>query len=51
MTMDNRISVRQFAAVPALVGLPAITRPTPTVSGVSSFRGPEDGVDLNEAAW
>ena len=48
VTKDNRISVKQFAAVPALVGLPAITRPTPTVSSVSSFQGPEGGVDLNE---
>jgi hypothetical protein len=48
VTKDNRISVKQFAAVPALVGLPAITRSTPTVSGVSCFGGPEGGVDLHE---
>jgi hypothetical protein len=52
VTKDNRISVKTFATVPALAGLPAITRPAPSVSGVSSFQGPdspEDGeVDLNE---
>jgi hypothetical protein len=49
VTKDNRISVKQFAAIPALAGLPAITRSAPSVSGVSSFQGPEDsGVNLNE---
>ncbi|KAI0298909.1 hypothetical protein BC826DRAFT_997296 [Russula brevipes] len=49
VTKNNRISVEQFAAVPALAGLPAITRSAPSVSGASSFQGPEDGgLDLNE---
>jgi len=49
VTKNNRISVKQFATVPAFAGLPAITRSAPSVSGVSSFQGPEDGgVDLNE---
>ncbi|KAI0298917.1 hypothetical protein BC826DRAFT_88993 [Russula brevipes] len=49
VTKDNRISLKQFAAVPALAGLPAIMRSPPSVSNVSSFQGPEDGgIDLKE---
>jgi len=42
---DNKISVKQFASVPPLSGLPAIMR-TPTSASASSC--PELGVDLNE---
>lgn len=45
---DNRISVKRFASIPALKGLPAIMRSGSSVSGVSSFRGPGREVDLNE---
>jgi len=49
LTKDNRISVKKFAAVPALAGLPAIMRSAPSVSGVSSCPGPKDSdVDLKE---
>ncbi|KAH9992714.1 hypothetical protein BJV74DRAFT_877832 [Russula compacta] len=37
VTRDNRVSVKQFASIPALIGLPAIMRSAPSVS-----------VDLNE---
>jgi hypothetical protein len=42
---DNRISVKQFAPVPPLSGLPAITRAS-TSTSASSYRGP--GIELNE---
>lgn len=44
---DGRISVKQFAVVPPLLDLPAIQR-DPASASVSSFQGPEGGVDLAE---
>lgn len=47
---NERISVKQFAAVPPLLDLPAIQRGPASVSDVSCSRGPGDGahVDLAE---
>ena len=48
VTKENRISVRQFAPVPSLLGLPALIRPDPAVSSVSSFQGAGPKVDPDE---
>jgi hypothetical protein len=44
----NRISVKQFAAVPALLELPAVVRPDALVSNVSSIQGAGGKVNLVE---
>ena len=48
LTREDRISVKPFARVPALLDLPAIQRAPASVSDVSSSRGPAGGVDLSE---
>lgn len=48
ITKYSRISVKPFAAVPALGDLPEIQRPSATVSNLSSARGIGEGVDLAE---
>jgi hypothetical protein len=48
VTPEGRFTVKKFAAVPSLLDQPAIQRPSPTVSNVSSLRGPDGGVDLAE---
>ena len=48
VTKENRISARPFAAVPPLLDLPALTRPDPSVSSVSSFQGACPKVDPDE---
>src|SRR5688572_19401664 len=47
LTKDHRLSVKRFAAIPALLDLPAIEQPPGSVSDVSS-REFEGGVDLSE---
>jgi len=46
LTGEDRISVKPFAKVPALLDLPAIQRAPASVSNVSSSRGSTGGVDL-----
>jgi hypothetical protein len=48
ITKQNRLTVKQFAVVPALLNLPDIQRAPPTVSNVSSFHGAEDSIELSE---
>jgi hypothetical protein len=48
VTDQRRITVKKFAAVPALLDLDEIQRQPASVSRVSSFRGANDGVDLDE---
>jgi hypothetical protein len=48
VTGQHRITVKKFAAVPALLDLDEIQRQPASVSQVSSFRGANDGVDLAE---
>ena|SRR5271170_5047741 len=48
LTPSGQISVKPFANVPALGDLPAIRRARGSVSGVSSRRGIDGGVDLAE---
>jgi hypothetical protein len=51
LTKQNRLTVKQFASVPALLDLPDIQRAPPTISGISSFRGVEAGIDLSEGCF
>jgi hypothetical protein len=48
LTKDHRLTVKQFAAVPGLLNLPAIQRAPASVSNEPSFRGVDGGVDLSE---
>jgi hypothetical protein len=48
VTNEHRITVKKFAAVPALLDLPEIQRLPGSVSRASSWRGEGDGVDLAE---
>jgi hypothetical protein len=48
LTGEDRISVKPFARVPALLDLPAIQRTPASVSNVSSSRESTGGVDLAE---
>ena len=48
---DGRISSKPFAAVPALLNVPAIIRSGSSVSNVSSFRGIGGGADLAEGCF
>ena len=48
VTAQGRITVKKFAAAPALLELDEIQRQPASVSQVSSFRGANDGVDLAE---
>ena len=48
VTAQGRITVKKFAAAPALLELDEIPRQPASVSQVSSFRGTNDGVDLAE---
>ncbi|KAK2464686.1 hypothetical protein APHAL10511_003262 [Amanita phalloides] len=48
LTKKDRISVKPFARIPALLDLPPIQRASASVSNVSSFRETGGGVDLSE---
>ena len=48
VTPQGRITVKPFAAVPALLNLDEIQRQPRSVSQISSFQGDNDGVDLAE---
>jgi hypothetical protein len=48
VTRQGCITVKKFAAVPALLDLDEIQRQPASVSQVSSFRGADDVVDLAE---
>ena len=48
VTGQGRITVKKFAAVPALLDLDEIQRQPASVSQVSSFQGANDNVDLAE---
>ena len=47
LTKQNRITVKQFAAVPALLSLPAVQRAPPSVPD-ASFRWDDGGINLSE---
>jgi hypothetical protein len=47
ITKQDRISVRQFAPVPALVGLPEITRSAQPLSTSTSLQGPECELEVD----
>jgi len=48
LTKDGRLSVKPFAAVPALLDLPEIHRQPASVSNASSRSSARGGVDLEE---
>jgi len=48
LTPHDRISVRPFAPVPSLAGLPSIQRPQASVTNLSSYHEVEEGVDFSE---
>ena len=48
VTPEGRFTAKKFAAVPPLLDQPAIQRPSPTVSNVSSLHGLDGGVDQAE---
>jgi len=52
LTKDHRLSVKQFAAVPALLDLPEIQRKPASVSNVSSrLSSMRGGLDLEEGCF
>jgi hypothetical protein len=50
-TKTERITVKQFARVPALLNFPPIERPLSSISEVSSFQGVGGGIDLAEGCF